>query len=159
MKFTELIVRLTGISCPIFGVSWNPPEADVTIARRVIAQLEDRRALYTDLERQIPEFCVTSILEIRRDILTAEITKLDTDNELAKNLRAMRAACRRFLTKVESSPATNPGERPYWVTDGTLGELRSILGLHIAIIAVKYGLDLEDELASILPASDDNGEA
>ena len=28
-----------------------------------------------------------------------------------------------------------------------LGELRSVFGLHIAQIAVKYGIDLEEELA------------
>jgi hypothetical protein len=158
MKFTEVMARLTGVSCPAFGISWNPPEPEVTLARRVIAQLEDKRALYIALERQIPEFCVESIHKIR-ELLTSEIVKLDTDNELAKNLRAMRAACRRFLSKVESSPAGSSGERPYWVTDGTLGELRSIFGLHIGIIAVKYGLDLEDELASILPPDDGEGEA
>jgi hypothetical protein len=133
MKFIEVMTRLTGISCPDFGISWNPPEADVTVARRVVAQLEDRRALYTALERQNPEYCVKSIHEIR-NLLTAEIAKLDTNNELAKNLRAMRAACRKFLTKIERSPASSASERPYWVTDGTLGELRSIFGVHIAMV-------------------------
>lgn len=34
MKFSEIAQRLTGISCPIFGVSWTAPEAEVTVARR-----------------------------------------------------------------------------------------------------------------------------
>ena len=40
MKFDEITSRLTGISCPIFGVSWNPPESERKIARRVITFLE-----------------------------------------------------------------------------------------------------------------------
>lgn len=30
MRFTEAARRLTGISCPIFGVSWNPGTDEVT---------------------------------------------------------------------------------------------------------------------------------
>ena len=35
-----------------------------------------------------------------------------------------------------------------------LGELRGVFGIHIGMIAAKYGLDVEDELASILPEAD-----
>jgi len=46
-----------------------------------------------------------------------------------------------------------------WVFCGALGEMRGAFGLHIALIAVRNGLDIEGELASILPADpegDDN---
>jgi len=33
-----------------------------------------------------------------------------------------------------------------------LGELRGTFGIHVARLAAQYGLDIEDELASILPA-------
>lgn len=46
MKFKEVIGRITGFSVPIFGVSWNPPQPDVTAARKVLVFLEDRRVLY-----------------------------------------------------------------------------------------------------------------
>jgi hypothetical protein len=36
-----------------------------------------------------------------------------------------------------------------------LGELRAIFGIHIAQLAVKYGIDVEYELASILPIEDE----
>jgi len=55
----------------------------------------------------------------------------------------------------------NPHMRSYeaWVFCGALGEMRGAFGLHIALIAVRNGLDIEGELASILPADpegDDN---
>jgi hypothetical protein len=39
-------------------------------------------------------------------------------------------------------------------TFAALGELRAIFGVQIAQLAVKYGIDVEEELASILPIED-----
>ena len=58
MKFTEIASRLTGVTCPVFGVSWNPPEAEVTAAKRAVAFLEDRRVLYQPTEMEIPDHCI-----------------------------------------------------------------------------------------------------
>lgn len=99
MKFREITSRLTGISSPIFGVSWNPAPAEVTIARRVIAFLEDRRVLYADESIEVPSHCASSVIELRR-YLTSEIQALP-DGELSSSLRAMRAACRKFLESVD----------------------------------------------------------
>lgn len=46
MKFSEIAHRLTGISTPFGGASWQPAETEVATARRMIAFLEDRRVLY-----------------------------------------------------------------------------------------------------------------
>src|SRR5947209_17234776 len=99
MKFKQVISRLTGISCPVFGVSWNPPEAEISVAQRVISALEDRRVLYVDSEMEVPEHCVESVLEIRK-LLTKEIAPLPQDAEITQSLRAMRLACRKFLDVV-----------------------------------------------------------
>src|SRR6266550_1403444 len=100
MRFKEIANRLTGISCPVFGVSWNPVEAEVTKARRIISFLEDRRVLYNPYEMEMPSHCVESVLEIRR-FLTSEIGDLTFESHLAENLRGMRAACRKFLAVVQ----------------------------------------------------------
>lgn len=76
MKFSEMGRRLTGVTSPFFGVSWNPSEAEVTTARRVISFLEDRRVLYRPTEMEVPEHCIQSVLEIRR-FLTVELSHLD----------------------------------------------------------------------------------
>jgi len=160
MKFKELLNRLTGISVPIFGVSWNPPEIEVTKARRIIAYLEDRRVLYDPSEVEIPRYCVASVIEIR-SFLTSELGNLNFDDELAKSLRAMRAACRKFLNTVgdeEGDIVKYGSQRNHyasWTFIGALGELRGVFGIHIAKIAAEYGLDVEDSLASILPAADE----
>jgi len=47
LKHTEIFNRLTGISCPLFGVSWNPPESQRKIAQKIIIFLEAKRVLYS----------------------------------------------------------------------------------------------------------------
>ena len=160
MRFQEIVNRITGFSTPIFGVSRNPPIADVTVVRRVITFLEDRRVLYRPYEMEMPEYCIRSILEIRQ-FLTTELSSLAQESELSKSLKAMRAACRKFLDCSQSSDPRqiDVGRRPYthlegWTFYSGLGELRGVFGIHVGLIAVHYGADVEDQLAAILPGED-----
>jgi hypothetical protein len=45
--FKKIAKSLTGISTPVFGVSWTPPESDREVVRKLVVFLEDRRALYS----------------------------------------------------------------------------------------------------------------
>jgi len=161
MTFKEIAGRLTGISSPIVGVSWTPPEVEVTTARRVIAFLEDRRVLYQPTEMEVPDHCIQSVLDIRQ-FLTTTLEHLDQGSALAQNLRAMRAACRKFLDRMQETrgrplyrgPIQSMGTYDAWVFCGAVGELRGMVGLHIALIAARNGLDVEDDLATIMPAED-----
>jgi hypothetical protein len=160
MKFSEIVNRLTGFSTPLGGASWLPAELEVSAARRVIAFLEDRRVLYAPDEMEAPSHCVHSLIEIRH-MLTGELGKLDSNSELTASLRAMRAACRKFLDRVGTDGrdvihfANHPGHYASWTFYGSLGELRGTFGLHVAKIAALFKLDVEDNLASILPANAD----
>lgn len=159
MRFEEIVTRLTGISTPIFGISWNPPEAEIAIARRVVTFLEDRRVLYNPSELELPHYCVESVLQIR-EFLTEEISQLDPDRELTDSLRAMRASCRKFLDTVHDPEdriieyGAHRNHWASWVFNSALGELRGVFGVHIAKIAAQNGLEVEDQLASILPVED-----
>jgi hypothetical protein len=159
MKFKEIVLRLTGISCPVFGISWNPPEPDISVARRIITYLEDRRVLYDPSQVEVPEHCVESVIEIRR-VLTQELSRPELAKDTADSLRALRAACRKFLGNVQYSEksilpfAKHPGHFANWVFMDALGQLRGIFGIHLAQIAVRHGLDIEDDLAKIIPGND-----
>jgi hypothetical protein len=37
-----------------------------------------------------------------------------------------------------------------------LGELRAVVGIHIALLSAKFGIDVEDDPASIFPAEVDD---
>lgn len=157
MKFKELASRLTGFSIPMFGVSWNPPEPEIAVARRVLAFLEDRRALFNPYYLEVADQCIHSVVEIRR-FLTDEIGRLPGDSKLGEHLRGIRAACRRFLDSMQ--PSSRRRLRPHWSGSfeseffTQLGELRASVGLRIAAIALMNGLDVEGELARTLPDSD-----
>ena len=164
MKYKEILGRLTGISVPVFGVSWNSPEPEIAVARKVIAYLEDRRVLYNPFQLEVLDFCIDSIIKIR-EFLTDQIGNLDSKSELSEQLRAIRSASRQFLNVCGPPGAKNrrpirpflrgphgPDEAQFFLA---LGELRAAIGLHIASIAVMHGLPVEGELAGILPAQED----
>ena len=162
MRFDEIAHRLTGFSCPIFGVSWNPPEAERAVARRVLTFLEDRRVLYVPSEVEVPAHCVESVLEIRR-FLTHELGALSAESAIAQSLSAMRAACRKFMDAVHGDEGrivrfgANQGHYASWIFIGALGELRGVFGIHVATLAAGFGLDVEQQLASIIPAEAHQG--
>lgn len=161
MKFREVVNRLTGISTPVFGVSWQPPKSEIAVAARLLNFLADCRVLYNPSELEMPEHCVTSVIKIRH-FLTDELGELDTKGDLAATLRAMRAACRKFLDTIHGRDDM-PGWRggaPWgyaaWVIETALGEMRGVFGVHIAQLSARYGLDVEEALAQIIPGRDED---
>ncbi len=70
----------------------------------------------------------------------------------------MRASCRKFLDEV-GHPGLGPSHNLRWRGYGSwgdefsffLGELRGVFGVHVAQIAAVYQIDVDDELATILP--------
>ena len=153
MKLAEIVARLDGISTPIGGVSWTPPQSDVEVARAVLLYLEDRRVLYMHDALEEPEHCVESVLEIRR-FLTDRLTAGGIADELVADLRALRAAGRKFL---DSQPVHHRhagwGMSDPWFSQA-LGVMRGVFGVHVARIAARYGLEVPDPLAVILPEAD-----
>lgn len=161
MNFSEVARRLTGISCPIFGISWDPGVAKVASARRVLTYLEDRRVLYAPWDVEVAEHCVDSVLEMRR-FLTDQLGQLDDrDEDIAPHLRAMRASCRHFLSTTDGLRDGPMRLQPWmpsmqgWRFSDALGAMRAVFGIHIAQLSAKFGIDIEDQLADILPAEGD----
>lgn len=159
MKAWEILRRIKGISTPLGGLDWEAPLPQRTVAKKVLVYLEDRRVL-TD-RGTVPasagdaDRCVASVFQIR-ETLTEVLLDADTGDELAEPLRAMRSACRRFLDGVgaEGSPAYGRGRIQYAAFGTALGELRAVFGMQLGVIAVRYKLDLPDDLAALLPAAD-----
>jgi|GEM_PF-431009 len=161
MKFAEIASRMTGFSCPVFGVSWEPPTPDVAIARRVITHLEDRRILYGPTRLEDFEYCQISAGQIRA-YLTRVLSENTVGADLNESLRSMRSACRKFMNKVDEIKGRDYRFRndrrsfnKFLVTRHlsyeALGEMRGVFGVQIGMLALKYGLDVEGDLASILP--------
>jgi hypothetical protein len=152
LSFRKIADRITGLSTPVFGISWTPPEDKREVVRRLVAFLEDRRALYQGFHMEYSPWVEQSVLEMRKE-LTNVLQTCAEDQELTGPIRGMRAACRKFLNEVG-----HPGRRHSMRNEAALwqalGELRGVFGLHLARLCAAYGVDVEPELATILPESD-----
>jgi hypothetical protein len=152
INFKKLAKSFTGFSTPVFGVSWNPPKSDREIVRELITFFEDRRALYNPYDMETSMWVVESVLEIRKK-LTDTLEKIDENSDITPHLRAMRAACRKFMDESGKFEKHRHYHMEKFFTD--LGEMRAVFGIHIGQLCVKYGINIESDLATILPIEDD----
>jgi hypothetical protein len=157
-SFRKIAKTLTGFATPFFGVSWNPPASDREQVRSLITFLEDRRVLYNPYPMERDEWVIKSVLAIRAR-LTELLEGIDEASPLVGHFQVMRAACRKFLNEVD---VTVPHWFGHYLPHPTvsaplavrLGEMRAVFGLQIAQLCAKYGVDVSDDLASILPPED-----
>lgn len=74
----------------------------------------------------------------------------------------MRAACRDFLTQPHAHPLLGRRMGPHARSEdnffAALGKLRGVFGQQLALVAYLYRIDLEKELASILPPEPRSGD-
>ncbi len=129
-------------------------DAEAAVAREVLADLENRRVLFHPQGMEIEDQCIASVLDMRR-MLTEKIGKLEQGSTLAGLLRQIRAGCRRFLDETNDPSGRRFGRFRPWDDEpgfwAALWELRSLTGVCVAEIAGRYELEVEPELAVILP--------
>ncbi|OPX92444.1 MAG: hypothetical protein A4E58_03321 [Syntrophorhabdus sp. PtaB.Bin006] len=135
-------IKLTGISTPFGGISWKFEKSEKEVAKQLITFLEDRRVLRQRLGHagtitgSPPHLrAVKSVMEIR-DRLRDDLEKVDTDSILGQSMRAMRHACRRFLSRAEIEA---PGET--YTQD--LDELRRVFSENMLHIGETFGFAID----------------
>lgn len=153
--------RITGISIPFGGLQWaDPGPGDAELVRHFLVFMEDRRVLYNGMDLEVVSQVERSIGEIR-EACTKTLQALPASSFAVSPIRAVRAAGRRFHND------RNEEFRHFdnrWQHDGVepgvlvaLGAYRAAVGYQAALLAAHYDLDVEGELASIMPSLD--GEA
>jgi hypothetical protein len=141
---------------------WVPTERE--IAAEVVKELENRRALYNDYELEVPDWVVGSVTEMRK-YFHEKLVRTREEGALSNHLRSMRAACRKFLDTAHDASGRViiengfPGGPASVTFFAALGELRSSIGLSLALLMAAYSLSCEPDLARILPANPDDGRA
>jgi hypothetical protein len=150
-------VRPTGLSLPPgFGVQWEFTESDKQIARTAIIFLENRRLLFGRRHMEDELDCVRSAIEIRNR-LTELIPSARDGGGVEQSLRGIRAACIQFVN--QAGPEARNFRSPYGgfplPFGQALGELRTLVGIQLALLVDRYKFEVEEDLLSIFPPSDD----
>ena len=155
--------RLTGVSTPFGGASWETvPDVEREALSRLVTFLEDRRVLYNPTEVEVPEHCVESVLRLR-EFLIAGAGDLPRDSEVAIAMRSMAGACRRFLdvaTHGDRHRPLGPELRwgwESWAFNQALGEPRGQIGVYLAGLLSSHHAHIEGPLATILPPPPEAG--
>lgn len=146
----EIVRRFSGFSTPFGGVTWEPKESEREIIRKLFIALEDRRVLFNPYLLEFPPHVVASVIEIRKT-LTDTLSQISESSKAAPSIRLMGAACRRFLDRTQIQA------QGFGLDVMALGELRATFGIHLAILAGGYEVDVEGELVSILPETEAGG--
>lgn len=169
-KTKNMMKRLTGFSLPIVGggLQWDPPALDRDEVKKLLAFLEDRRALFNPMPMEVEDHVISSLHSIRSEC-TKTVGQLSDASQGQKHVRAIGAACRRFmddpypkfddLTERRRHPRLEEQHSYGHMRHGTdpaafftaLGELRAFVGTQIASLAALYEIEVEGDLARILP--------
>jgi hypothetical protein len=158
--------KLTGVNASVasfgVGLTWENTPSNKTTAMEIIRVLEDRRVLFGVRMWEDQRYCIRSAIEVRH-IITELLRREQLSNGVETSLRAMRAAFRRFVDEGGPDGAAyydrgNPSLDPFSLA---LGALREAVGTQVALLAYHYGIEVEYDLAAILPTdiADDDGDA
>ena len=86
-------------------------------------------------------------------MLTDALATLDSKSVLAEHIRAMGSASRRFLDRIgtDYDAMRSNGHYLSWEFLDALGQMRALFGVHLAMIATRYDLEVRGGLRDILP--------
>jgi len=158
IKLSELAKRINGFSVPVFGLQWSAQKSERESVRAFLTFLEDRRVLYNPENLEVMAEVERSVLDIRKRC-TEYLSELPEQSLAAGHIRMIRGACRDFLDHPRAN-FRNLYSRDFGdIQDRAgffvaLGELRAIVGVQVAFLAVRYEIEIESELASIVPLGD-----
>lgn len=159
LSLKEIASRMTGFSIPVIGggMSWKAPINERDEVRAFLTALEDRRVLYNPQQLEVESQVQYSISEIRK-FCTDAISRLPDKSPGVAPIRGIRAACRHFLNEPKpdyrnlSTHDFGRDSQPGFFT--ALGEFRATVGAHVGVLALMFEIELEPDLASIIPPSD-----
>lgn len=126
------------------------------IAKRIIAALEDRRALWQAFDAEFPDRVRQSLDQLRGRLVDLR-SELPDGSPLDQVLLSLMKTIHVFFDRVESSNLTTlrcDAVNPEWCRfSDALATLRKSVGLQISNLATAYGVALSSDLKGIIPQS------
>lgn len=150
--------RITGISTPLGGLQWaDPGPSDGDVVRRLLIFLEDRRVLFNPTDLEVVSQVEHSVHEIRAEC-TKTLQALAPKVFAVTPIRSIREGCRRFHDDQAEEFRFFGSFGRHRDHDGSpgfftaLGTFRATIGYQVALLAAHYDIDVEGDLASVLPS-------
>lgn len=145
-NFGSKRIRITGVGP--WSVQWEYLETNRDIARRVLADLEDRRVLFYSHGREDPEYCRRSADEIRQ-LMKRELSRVEQGDDMDRSLRAIRNAARAFVDQAgpDSHRFLNDMDA-FWKA---LEDMRIAMAPYIRGMATAYAVLIDHVLDENLP--------
>lgn len=112
--------------------------------RKIVKFLEQRGALFMDLQYEVPMYVFDSAKEIRT-FLTQIQSEVMPDSPLEVIVDSINHACRHFMNTTHSNMTMT--EMAY-----SLGAMRKIIGLNLLDMKKVYGVQLTGQINKILPS-------
>ena len=92
-------IKVTGLSTPFGGISWEYTEAEKKGVQELFFFLETKRILVNPIEMEIKQWCIKSAIEIKEKITELHF-KYNFSNHTTDCMRSMIDACNDFLDKL-----------------------------------------------------------
>ena len=150
--------RLTGVSggnaLASIGLQWQIDPSDKDIATDLIDELENRRILWEQADREFVDRCAASA-GYMRDFLGTLIRTRGIGRELKRELKVMQGHFRQFMSDLTTDGLDRRGPVDPQSLERVLSWLRAPVGEQVGLLAAQYGIKVSDDLASIVP--DRNG--
>jgi hypothetical protein len=138
-KIESLIRRINGLG----GVSWREGIDPRNEIKRLVDELSMRRVLYQPYAWEVPAETITSVLQIRQEIV-ATLKNVAQGSREHRLLRIMAKACLDYLDDRE---IMNDRE----AMEEALETLRLLFGACLLVLSDRHGLNVGRELEAILP--------
>ena|SRR3989442_1382658 len=146
LSITEFLRRLSGISTPIFGISWTPPSEERQLVNGLLQQLGDRR-LIRKYHGGFEYRAVIVSLEKMRSDATQALSQLSPEAACRPTIENLRTALHLFQTLVESErPAGRDEASPTDATLKALGVFQDTVGSQLRSLARAYSIPLYEGL-------------
>lgn len=143
-----------------FALVVQPKEYDYPKARDIVTFLEDRRVLYVTPEWENVNYSTESILKMREELLRLE-RNTQLNSPLHKYAEKMRKGCIEFLEMTEKLQKSEAGYYKYntdnyRIFQAALGRIRRVFGNQLLYLSIAYDVDIDEDLASIIPTADNH---
>ncbi|MDG6099258.1 hypothetical protein EXU34_17535 [Alteromonas sp. ZYF713] len=146
--------RVTGLGAFGLSVSWEYQESEAEVIRSLFLDFENHRVLFDRGCGSDRTAMIESVEKIREDITNA-LKKLPNNSEAITNLKALRAECQATQGRIElhnvsqnKSYYQGPEEDFFF----ELGQFRGVFGVHLALLAQAFRVDIGEQFEHILPA-------